>query len=285
MPNRVHTPASFRAQLDEATGYSENVRAGFGNIRFSRGISIVNGASESDEAREPEEIEFNEVEEAFSAIKDGIRTPEQEQDLRNRVALAVARANEARNIGQLGYSERVLELAAGWILEQQAAALGYSRWVERELVHRVLQRTNQLLNIELCRLDQFPRAIPASVQEIIRTTRPIFTDFVIVFTNPKKETVKRDPILFGVIRSFEDRLYYITDWIDEYCDLTMDKLMTIGQQELHDDWRVQTVPSEPTDEDMRLLIDRVLNKNMMPVKHSFLKRFRAWLRYLVFGME
>ena len=56
-------------------------------------------------------------------------------------------------------------------------------------------------------------------------------------TIAKKETRRvqaerreKDPILFGTFQNEEskfilDRFYYIADWVDEYCDLTLDKLI------------------------------------------------------------
>ena len=42
---------------------------------------------------------------------------------------------------------------------------------------------------------------------------------------------KRDPILFGLIKGSR-KLYYICDWIDEYCDLTLSQLIDkIGESE------------------------------------------------------
>ena len=47
----------------------------------------------------------------------------------------------------------------------------------------------------------------------------------------KRETQKRrDPILFGLIRG-SNKLYYITDWVDEFCDLTLDKFVETLQIE------------------------------------------------------
>ena len=45
-----------------------------------------------------------------------------------------------------------------------------------------------------------------------------------------KEKRSRDPILFGVLKSDKnnvvvDRFYYLGDWVDEYCDLTLDKMV------------------------------------------------------------
>ena len=47
-------------------------------------------------------------------------------------------------------------------------------------------------------------------------------------TQMTKEEIERmkDPILFGVFKGSR-RLFYITDWIDEYCDLTLDDVTKV----------------------------------------------------------
>jgi hypothetical protein len=65
----------------------------------------------------------------------------------------------------------------------------------------------------------------------------VFDNYVIVHYDPKgknrqdtakEEYKKRDPIVFGVIAG-SNKLYYITDWIDDYCDLTLEKFVdTLG---------------------------------------------------------
>ena len=46
----------------------------------------------------------------------------------------------------------------------------------------------------------------------------------------EKEIEKaKDPILFGVI-SGSRKLYFVGDWIDEYCDLTLDKFIKTLEQ-------------------------------------------------------
>ena len=43
----------------------------------------------------------------------------------------------------------------------------------------------------------------------------------------RKEVEKaKDPILFGVIAG-SNKLYYIDDWIDEYCDLRFENIVDI----------------------------------------------------------
>ena len=46
----------------------------------------------------------------------------------------------------------------------------------------------------------------------------------------KEEDKKRDPILFGVIAG-SNKLYYITDWVDDYCNLTLDEFVTVLQMD------------------------------------------------------
>lgn len=59
----------------------------------------------------------------------------------------------------------------------------------------------------------------------------IFDNYVVLHYDPEKKGFalteiekksKKDPILFGVMKG-RRILYYVGDWIDDYCDLTLDK--------------------------------------------------------------
>ena len=53
----------------------------------------------------------------------------------------------------------------------------------------------------------------------------------------KEEAKRRDPIIFGVIAGSK-KLYYVDDWVDEYCDLTLDAFVDslgITKDDLHFD--------------------------------------------------
>ena len=66
----------------------------------------------------------------------------------------------------------------------------------------------------------------------------MFDEFFIIFTDytgevertVKKEERDKDPILFGVVHHPDktnmptNRMYFIADWVDEYCDLTLEEL-------------------------------------------------------------
>ncbi len=202
-------------------------------------------------------IKYEELEEAFGTIKEGLKTVEEVEDLRARVARAVARANEAKEMGQFDLHEELLSTAAGWVLEQQAAAAGAGRWIERAMVHEVVRLTASKHRLMMTELSRFPRVIPDDIRLKIKAFKPIFSDFTILFTDPKGVVKNKDPILFGTIRCFPERLYFVADWVDEYCDLTIDKFLAIGEATLQDGWKVQAVPPQPTDADLKALVDRL----------------------------
>lgn len=92
-------------------------------------------------------------------------------------------------------------------------------------------------------LDRFPRTIPLENLERIKEAKglEIFDDFMVIFTDltnnvqSTEEEMKfvdrnKDPVVFGYFRHEEaginhSRFYFITDWEDEYCDLTFTKMI------------------------------------------------------------
>ena len=89
--------------------------------------------------------------------------------------------------------------------------------------------------VRLTYVKNYMRVIPPEVVEKINEVNKleIFDNYAVLHYDPEcmayaetiEETKKRrDPILFGLIRG-SNKLYYITDWIDEFCDLTLDKFV------------------------------------------------------------
>ena len=92
--------------------------------------------------------------------------------------------------------------------------------------------------IKIIELENYEREIPDEVVESIAKVKGLFDRFYVVYTDYSKKETRRvqaerrekDPILFGTFQNEEskfilDRFYYIADWVDEYCDLTLDKLI------------------------------------------------------------
>lgn len=103
-------------------------------------------------------------------------------------------------------------------------------------------------NLLLAQLSAFQRVIPSSVVAEMLKFKDVFDDFFILCTDytddhafrnqgeEERREIEKDPIMFGVIypKTKEekkligdcyDRLYFIADWVDDYCDLTLESLV------------------------------------------------------------
>lgn len=89
--------------------------------------------------------------------------------------------------------------------------------------------------LKLTYVKNFAKIIPEEITVLKKEADKlcIFDNFVIlhydydgtaVAETKAEEQRRKDPIMFGVIRGSRN-LYYIGDWIDEYCDLTLDGII------------------------------------------------------------
>lgn len=90
--------------------------------------------------------------------------------------------------------------------------------------------------IDLCKLEDYPRVVPASIKRKIKKRKEegLFKEYWVLYIRaPEDDEVKtnkqkireKDPILFGKMESSEE-FYYIADWVDEHCDLTLEKFIS-----------------------------------------------------------
>lgn len=92
--------------------------------------------------------------------------------------------------------------------------------------------------VKIIELENYERDIPDDIVEKIARVKGIFTRMYVVFTDYtniterqiQREAREKDPILFGTFQdvntgSMVERFYFVGDWIDEYCDLTLDKMI------------------------------------------------------------
>lgn len=146
--------------------------------------------------------------------------------------------NKAIKNGQVRLSESYFNEMFLRGRESMAIAKGYDKAVEYEKVGKYFNRIRGG-KIALTEYSDFMRMIPDDVMAAKDKAMPFFDGFVIMhcldleklandksLTKEDKEvmsTGKRDPILFGVFDG-GDRMYFIADWIDDYCDLTWGEL-------------------------------------------------------------
>lgn len=138
--------------------------------------------------------------------------------------------------------------------EIEAIKHGYDKYVLEDYVNQLIEALKTKdggRQLAFSNLENYPRVIPQKNAELIEQAKKYFDNIYILYTAKKeeieKEKLAKDPIAFGVVKyksddqnmqklsinTFEsDHMFFITDWVDEYCDLTLDKLVQLSKEEL-----------------------------------------------------
>ncbi len=126
--------------------------------------------------------------------------------------------------------------------------------------------------VKIIELERFEREIPDEILEMVEATKELFSKFYVIFTDYtgklekeiEKERRSKDPILFGTFEqsssgSVVERFYYLGDWEDEFCDLTLDKMVTTMRQ---DGEKVRHLMKTPVDiEELRGQMNKLQPKD------------------------
>jgi len=137
-------------------------------------------------------------------------------------------AIETENIGQIALSENFMKKAIKEARECELYASGFRIFIEKKLIEKFKEKTCK--PIYETKLKNFSKPIPNSCQKEIKKCLDLklFDEIIIMHTNQEDkeltEEEKKDPIAFGIIAE-SDRYYFITDWEDEFCNLTLDDII------------------------------------------------------------
>ena len=152
----------------------------------------------------------------------------------------------AKNSGQTAFIEKLEDEKKRIDLEMKLYKMGIQTFLEEEDLVKLAKtkvggtKIDDIISITW--LKNFGRKIPNEVYELIPKIREaeVFENFVIMHYNDGRqkeletkaeERKRKDPILFGVTEC-SNRLYFIADWMDEYCELTLkDVLRTLQVDE------------------------------------------------------
>lgn len=151
----------------------------------------------------------------------------------NRIEKYLTAIHNAKVVGQDALAEMLSREMLANKYESFLAAEGYYHVVTEEQIVNFVKKTERGVSLDYVK--NFVRPIPKEVTDKIAEADKleVFDNYVILHYDPKgksrqdtakEEAKKRDPIVFGVIAG-STKLYYITDWIDEYCDLTLEKFV------------------------------------------------------------
>ena len=166
---------------------------------------------------------------------------------RDRVSDYLKAVYNAASVGQVALLE---ELIRGMVTNKYEAVLyseGYYNIITEEQMVKFV--TNCEKGIKLDYIKNFTRPVPFDVVEKVNKLNQleIFDNYAILYYDPegliyketaREEAKRKDPILFGLIAG-SNKLYYVADWIDEYCDLTLEKFIDaigVTKEQIHMDY-------------------------------------------------
>jgi hypothetical protein len=172
------------------------------------------------------------VEDFFKSIKNST------QELTVIQTRATGYETALLNAKKAGQKALVEKLSAGlnaFKMETQLLAIGLTRFVKEEDVVRFYKQSKKGLRLDWIR--NFARPIPEDVTatKAHADELGIFDNYVVLHYDPQakafaetqEETAARkDPILFGLMKD-RTQLYFVGDWIDEHCDLTLDQFAEV----------------------------------------------------------
>lgn len=170
--------------------------------------------------------------------------------------------NNAQKAGQISLVEQLKGRLNSAKSEAQLVAYGLNLYLTEQQVVDFYKKTDKDSKLKLTWMKNFVKPIPTrilDVKEKLDLTF-VFDNYVILHYDPnndatnltkeEKEKRDKDPILFGVMENSR-RLYYVGDWIDDYCNLTLDVVLETLNEKAH----------EINNENVKTFIDRGLEKS------------------------
>lgn len=162
------------------------------------------------------------------------------KDLKDIYNNCLELANKYRITGQIRGLRKILFCMESIEKEYELVNMGINTFVYKDdidfYIDKVTDRT--VRPIKIIELERYEREIPDEIVDVIDKTKELFDQMYIVYTDYSSKNERqieaekkdKDPILFGVFKDSDkkvcvDRFYYLGDWVDEYCDLTLDKMV------------------------------------------------------------
>lgn len=155
----------------------------------------------------------------------------------NRIEPYLKALQNAKKMGQTALCEKLLAMIVINKLESILLSYGYGKKITEQQVVDFVKKTEK--GVDLCYIKNFSRPIPTEVIEkkVELDNLHVFDNYCILYYDPSGKSYKKtqeeleeekrkksDPILFGMIRGSRN-LYYVADWVDEHCDLTLEKFI------------------------------------------------------------
>ena len=172
-------------------------------------------------------------------------------------------AEKYTKLGQKESLKKLCFLADTLKKEEKLIELGITKYIYKDVIEDYIENVADK-TVKIIELSRYMREVPDELVETIEKSKDLFDEFYVVFTDytgkeerkVEKERRDKDPILFGVFKNnsnVADRFYFLGDWVDEYCDLTLDKMVEQYQENNGYSPAVETKIPETTDELIEIL--------------------------------
>lgn len=172
-------------------------------------------------------------------------------------------AEKYTKLGQKESLKKLCFLADTLKKEEKLIELGITKYIYKDVIEDYIENVADK-TVKIIELSRYMREVPDELVETIEKSKDLFDEFYVVFTDytgkeerkVEKERRDKDPILFGVFKNnsnVADRFYFLGDWVDEYCDLTLDKMVEQYQENKGYSPAVETKIPETTDELIEIL--------------------------------
>lgn len=123
--------------------------------------------------------------------------------------------------------------------ERELVKMGIDTFIYKDDIEEFIDNVSKD-TVKIIELERYEREVPDEIVEVVASTSHLFDKLYVVFTDytgkiekqaMQERQKEKDPILFGTFqdksnRVIIDRFYFLGDWEDEYCDLTLDKMVS-----------------------------------------------------------
>jgi hypothetical protein len=201
----------------------------------------------------------------FSYVKSKFNKLEREK-LVKRIGKLRSMVISADEMDQQALHERLALMLTVAVRESEACVCGYEKFIHKDHLNKFIGSVRGR-TVLFGKLESFPRLIPDGIKNKIKMCKlkNIFDEYWIVYTDytGEKEKIKtnkekireKDPIVFGTFSFQEDVLYVIGDWIDEYCDITIDKVVEKLRKD-DPEYNLGSIP-ELSEKNLKKLVEEV----------------------------
>lgn len=214
---------------------------------------------------------LSEAEECFRRIKESQMNASDEMldEVYNTCLALLAKykkTGQVRAIRKLLYHVKCIDR------EREVVRAGVTKFVYRSDIEDYIDNVSKD-DVKIIELKNYERDIPNEIVEVVERVGKYFDNLYVLFTDYtgkverqiKKEERTKDPILFGVFRNNEtrtviERFYYLGDWEDEYCSLTLDKM--VGEMNEADRHKIVHSCELPSDiEELKIQLENMVQAN------------------------